>query len=85
MNDNGLMPRIGGRNDKIPVSRDYKLVIPCEMVECPINRQNYCSMASAIKISSGGFCKTGRDLIEEMNKKIDKKMKDIGFYQHEGD
>ncbi|MDO8610091.1 MAG: hypothetical protein Q7R95_06055 [bacterium] len=61
----GLMPRIGGRDYEIPVSRDYKLVIPCERADCPINQLLYCSMASAIKISSAGRCSTGDDLISE--------------------
>ena len=83
METEGLMPRVGGRDWSIPVSRDYKLVIPCENTECPINSLKFCSMASAIKISSGGFCQTGRDLIEEKSKKT--KEPNIGFYNHEGD
>jgi hypothetical protein len=78
----GLMPRIGGRDNKIPVSRDYKLVISCENTRCPINKLSFCSMASAIKINSAGKCKTGSDLIEEMK---DKKKEDLGFYKYEGD
>ena len=64
-------------DDIIPVSRDYKLIVPCEMENCPINKSKHCSMASAIKISSGGYCQTGRDLIKtdlynkSPNKKVD--------------
>jgi hypothetical protein len=79
----GLMPRIGGRDWDIPVSRDYKLVIPCENNRCPINKLNYCSMASAIKINSAGTCQTGKDLIEEKIK--EKQEENKGYYKHEGD
>lgn len=82
MEFHGLYPRQGGREDKIPVSRDYKLVINCENISCPINRLNFCSMPSAIFINSGGKCKTGADLIEENARAQPPK---IGYYKHEGD
>jgi len=78
------MPRYPGRDDwDIPVSRDYALVVPCEQVTCPLNKSNHCSMASAIKISSGGKCQTGADLIQEKNK--ENTPPDSSFYKHEGD
>ena len=86
MEIHSLMPRIGGRGEKIPVSRDYKLVIPCKNISCPINKLDYCSMASAIKINSAGVCQTGRDLIEEKLKMEKEKNKNKGgYYKHEGD
>lgn len=85
----GLMPRIGGRDYSIPVSRDYALIIPCEFTDCPINSSKHCSMPSSIKINSGGKCQTGFDLWQEKLKmkqeKLKKNKKDSGFYTHEGD
>lgn len=45
------------------VSRDYALVVPCEMAKCPINRDGHCGMPSSIKIGADGHCKTGKDLV----------------------
>ena len=82
MKTEGLAPRVGGRDWSIPVSRDYKLVIPCENTRCPINKSQYCSMPSVIVISSGGRCQTGIDLILEASKT---KKSETGYYKHEGD
>lgn len=60
----GFMQRQPGSHH-FPASRDYCLpVISCECVECPVNHNSKCSMASAIKINSGGKCQTGADFIE---------------------
>lgn len=67
MGKQGIFARYG---DKF-YSRDYKLVIPCEFEQCQVNKSKHCSMPSAIKISSGGFCQTGRDLIKSKIEKID--------------
>ncbi len=88
MKSEGFMPRsrYPDKDWRIPVSRDYKLVIPCQQTQCPINQSNYCSMASAIKINSGGRCQTGVDLIQEKTKMDkEKKKPSTSFYKHEGD
>ena len=80
----GLFPRYPGRDYDFPVSRDYKLIVSCECTPCPLNKLNFCSMPSAIKISSGGKCQTGMDLIEEKNKTT-KNEPGKTYYKHEGD
>ena len=72
------------RDWELPVSRDYALIIPCENVMCPANSSEHCSMPSAIRISSGGNCQTGKDLITEKLTKKETKQNE-SYYKHEGD
>lgn len=81
----GFMPRQPHRDWKIPVSRDYALIIPCENVMCPVNKSDHCAMPSAIEISSGGKCKTGEKLITEKLTKGKNKNENKSCYKHEGD
>lgn len=63
-----LMERIGKHRPDRPepdwVSRDYALVVPCARTACPVNREEHCSMPSAIKIGPSGLCLTGQGLIQ---------------------
>lgn len=74
-----LFQRIG---NKI-YSRDYALIIECEYIACPANKMKHCSMPSAIRISSGGRCLTGTQLIEL--ERENKGSANPSFYKHEGD
>jgi hypothetical protein len=48
-------------------SRDYAFsnTIHCECTVCPINKGGYCSVPSAIVISSGGRCTVGAAFIDK--------------------
>lgn len=61
--ENKLMFR-SGKGAASFLSSDYRLDIPCERLNCPVNRLGKCYMASAIRINAAGVCKTGQDLID---------------------
>ena len=61
----GLAGRVGerGRPHTPWVSRDYANEMTCYATQCPVNRNNFCSMPSAVKIGPDMKCITGADFI----------------------
>ena len=60
-----LVARVGVRErPNTPwVSRDYSNEMTCYATQCPVNRNNFCSMPSAVKIGPDMKCITGADFI----------------------
>lgn len=50
-------------------SRDYGLEnVPCAVVCCPVNRNEFCASPAAIKIKANGKCEMGEQALEEAYK-----------------